>query len=382
MLCRKCRKELPEDSRYCPACGAPQTKPATSVKTRGNGAGTVYKRGKTWTAEVTLGYAYDDATGKSKRLKRKKGGFRTKTDALNYIQTLKDGTCKRVPTLGEYWEDYAIHNLPKLSVKKQNCYKTAWKKLISLAPRKIDTITVGELRDLVAEKTPTYYPARDVKVVLSHLYKLAGADLVANSNLPSFIPLPDNDEKEKTPYTSAEIALLWKAWDNGNRKVTIPLILIYTGMMPCELHGLTTDDVDLEHRQIRNAGRKTKYRKAVSILLPDDICPVIEELIEGREGKLYPIHESTFYERYYEGLEEAGITRHLTPYCCRHTTATRHAIDENIPKQLLVRIMRWTSDQQVPRYVHNNTDEAVEEALSAVNHLKKTVGNGGNRGGS
>ena len=153
-------------------------------------------------------------------------------------------------------------------------------------------------------------------------------------------------------------------------------------MMPCELHGLTTDDVDLEHRQIRNAGRKTKYRKAVSILLPDDICPVIEELIEGREGKLYPIHESTFYERYYEGLEEAGITRHLTPYCCRHTTATRHAIDENIPKQLLVRIMRWTSDQQVPRYVHNNTDEAVEEALTAVNHLKKTVDNGGNRGGS
>lgn len=371
MFCRKCKKVMPDDSRFCPACGVEQTKRSASVKARGNGMGTVYKRGKTWTAEVTLGYVLDEKTNKNKRLKRKKGGFKTKTEALNYIQELKKDTAKTVLTLDEYWQSYSTHDMLKLSEKRAKCYKTAWKKLASLAPRKIDTLTVADLRQVVAEQTNTFYPARDMKVLLSHLFKLAGADLVVNPDLPSFIILPENEEGEKTPFTDEELALLWKAWDNGNRKVAIPLILIYTGMMPCELLDLEVENVDLDHQQIVDTGRKTRYRKSVSILLPNDICPVIEQEMEGKTGIIFPLSETIFYKTYYNGLEEAGITRHLPPYNCRHTTATRHAIDENIPQPLLLRIMRWSSDHEVHRYVHSDTPKAVGEALNAVNQLRK-----------
>lgn len=369
MFCRKCKKEIPEGSAFCCWCGTKQTAVRPPVKTRGNGTGTVYKRGKTWEIQVTLGFRYDAETGKLKRIARTKGGFKTKTDALNYVQTLKtQSEQKQIPLLADYWESYSSHEMEKLSDNKRLSYKIAWDKLKELHYRRIDTITVGELREIVSTKAPTYYPARDMKIVLSHLFKLAGADRVADKDLPSFIDLPVNAEKEKETFTEEEQALLWKSWDGGDKNAAIPLILIYTGMMPGELNDMDVSMIDLPNRKITNAGKKTEIRKKLSILLPDDICPVIEEISENVTGKLYPMHKTSFYKAYYAALERAGITRHLSPYCCRHTTSTRHAIDENTPPEILARIMRWSSSRMADRYVHPSD----KDALNAVNELRKS----------
>ena len=105
MFCRKCKKEIPEGSAFCCWCGTKQTAVRPPVKTRGNGTGTVYKRGKTWEIQVTLGFRYDAETGKLKRIARTKGGFKTKTDALNYVQTLKPNPSKNrfryLPIIGK-----------------------------------------------------------------------------------------------------------------------------------------------------------------------------------------------------------------------------------------------------------------------------------------
>ena len=103
MFCRKCKKEIPEGSAFCCWCGTKQTAVRPPVKTRGNGTGTVYKRGKTWEIQVTLGFRYDAETGKLKRIARTKGGFKTKTDTLNYVQTLKtQSEQKQIPLLADY----------------------------------------------------------------------------------------------------------------------------------------------------------------------------------------------------------------------------------------------------------------------------------------
>ena len=221
--------------------------------------------------QITTGYSLDAQTGVLRRTTRTKSGFATKTDALNYIPILKESLeNKRIPTLADYWESYSSHEMEKLSDNKRLSYKIAWDKLKELHYRRIDTITVGELREIVSTKAPTYYPARDMKIVLSHPFKLAGADRVADKDLPSFIDLPVNAEKEKETFTEEEQALLWKSWDGGDKNAAIPLILIYTGMMPGELNDMDVSMIDLPNRKITNAGKKTEIRKKLSILLPDD----------------------------------------------------------------------------------------------------------------
>ena len=82
MKCRKCRAETPENAKYCPSCGA-KLSTQQAAKSRGNGTGTVYRRGKTWTAAKTLGYYVSE--DKLHREVRTKGGFKTKREALEYI---------------------------------------------------------------------------------------------------------------------------------------------------------------------------------------------------------------------------------------------------------------------------------------------------------
>lgn len=91
MKCKKCDKEISDDSIFCSFCGKKQITASLprKPKVRGNGQGTVYKLpNNKWRAEITLGYKEDGT-----RIPKVKGGFKTKKDALEYLPTLR-GTPK------------------------------------------------------------------------------------------------------------------------------------------------------------------------------------------------------------------------------------------------------------------------------------------------
>lgn len=369
-LCIRCHREMGE-TPFCPHCGARQERNPKGRRTRANGTGTAYKRGKWWSAQVTLGYYIGD-DGKMKRITKTQGGFKSKTAALEHCEKLREQQQKKVaPLLREYWDSYSRTEMDRLSDSKRQAYTIAWGKMKAIANKPIDTISVAELRAVVAKECPTHYPARDAKSVLSHLYKLAGADGWVNKDLPSYIELPKLCEKETVPFTDEEQALLWQSYDAGNLDAGIPLIMIATGMMPGEMRKLTVSMIDLEGRKITGAGLKTETRKKLTIILPDDICPVIEDAMAGKDNLLYPMTEQGFYNKYYNALKTAGITRHLTPYSCRHTTATRHSIEEHTPPQVVARLMRWSSTKMLDRYVHPSDDDAKAAANSLGRHQKQ-----------
>jgi integrase len=124
--------------------------------------------------------------------------------------------------------------------------------------------------------------------------------------------------------------------------------------------------ISLDEKLITGVGLKTKERKKKAVLLPDDIIPVLEDVISKAETDiLFNMHEETFYKRFYQALKQAGITRHLTPYSCRHTTATVLAVHENVAPQTLQRIMRWKSTRMMDRYVTPSD----QDARKAVNRI-------------
>ena len=84
MTCSKCGSEMPQNAVFCPFCGRRVISLPERKTRRGNGQGCVYRRGKTWTAVVTVGY-----DSEAKRITRSKSGFRTKKEALEAIPGLK-----------------------------------------------------------------------------------------------------------------------------------------------------------------------------------------------------------------------------------------------------------------------------------------------------
>ena len=224
------------------------------------------------------------------------------------------------------------------------------------------------MQEVVDRATSTYYPAKDMRTVMINLYKIIGAEGHASKDVPTFIRLPELEEAEQTPFSEPEQAALWKAWESGCIEAGIPLTMIYTGMMPAELMGLTTDMIDLEGRRIVGAGHKTKVRKAATVYLPDAIIPVLEEMIATaplrRLKQPFPRSEQKFYRDYYTALSTAKI-RKLTPYSCRHTTATALAVTEGIAPQTVKKIMRWSTTRMLDRYAHPD-DQTARDAVNTI----------------
>lgn len=343
-------------------------------KARGNGQGTAYKRGRTWEARIVVGWKLIGDPPHKTPVYRTKGGFPTKRDAIAFCPVLRDQykpARKSTPTLLEYWTTYKDQDLPALSVSKQVAYKGAWNKLAALHYRPVDSISVSDLRTTVSAAAPSYYTARDCKVLLNHLFTLAGADGWCSKDLPSYIVLPGLEEKERTPFSETEQAALWKQYESGDLGAAIPLVMICTGMMPGELQRLRVENIHLDTQQVTGVGMKTKVRKASPIVLPRDILPVLQDLIDHAQpsGYLFKRNETIWYQEYYAALERAGCRR-LEPYCCRHSTATRLAITEGIAPQTIQRVMRWSTTKMLDRYAHPDASDIVD-AANTIRKVKK-----------
>ena len=374
MPCRKCKRETPPDALYCPYCGVSlEVKKNThKPRTRPNGTGTAIKRGKTWTARVVIAYKLSDDEKPHKiPVYRTKGGFKSKRDALDYCVTLKGMDYKpkgNAPQLIDYWNTYKDGEFKKLSKDKQSGYNGAWKKLKALYYRPVDQLTVAEIRDNVSQVAKTYYTVKDCKTVLTKLFELAGADGWCSKDIPSYIVLPKLKEKERVPFNEDEQAALWRLYESGDIRAAVPLLMICTGIMPGEIQKLKVENIDLKNHKIVDTGIKTEVRRKSAIYLPDDVIPIMEDLIANarQNGQLFPRDEKKWYANYYAALEAAGCRR-LEPYSCRHTTATRLAINKLIAPQTTKRIMRWSTTKMLDRYAH--PDET--DIFTAVNTIKK-----------
>ena len=366
--CIKCKAEIPLDALFCQFCGKKQTAQQRSSTRRGNGMGSVYKRGKTWEAAVVLGYKLQD--GKAVPIRNTKGGFKTKKAATEYLPQLKNEKIRTVPTVNDLWQRFGnSKQFAKLSDSRKQKYHIVWKKIEKESLVPIDQLTVADLQQIVDSHAKTYYPARDIKDLLSKLYQLALPDRYVQINLAEYIELPDKNEKEREPFSKEDIAKLWIDYTAGNWWTGYILLMIYTSMMPGELMCGRKSQVDWEGKQIRGAGKKTAVRKETPIVLADIIIPVLHDLCDHTPGeKLIAINKDNFYDRYYETLERAGCKR-LVPYSCRHTTASELAM-ENIPISVVQKIMRHAKVTTTQHYIHVGIDPMID----AVNQLQTYQG--------
>lgn len=335
---------------------------------RANGTGSVYydSRAERWVAQIVTGKHY--TKDMKLRFSYKRQYFAKRTDALKAIGTMTDEKQTKPDfTISYYFRAFEDGKMATLSEQKQYAYKKAYNRLKTLWSRPVKDLTIGDLQAVISASCVSYHTARDVRSVLNYIFRLAAADdRTINPILPSLTQLPKLEEKQVEPLTEEEQIALWLSYESGDMEAAVPLIMIYTGMMPGELRKLTKDMVHLKNREIVGAGLKTNERKKKSVLLHDDIVPVFEDVIAKAETDyLFPYNKDRFKRLFNRVLKKAGITRELTPYSCRHTTATVLAVHENVAPQTLQRIMRWKSTRMMDRYVTPSDNDA----RKAVNKL-------------
>lgn len=365
--CIKCSTALPENALFCHICGKKQSVQTRTTSKRGNGTGSVYKRRKGWEAAVVIGYRIQD--NKAVPIRLTKAGFKTKKEALDYIPVLRQDRVRSTPTVNDLW--YRFQNsrqYEKLSESRKEKYRIVFRKIEKDTFVSIDLLTVSDLQHIVDTHAKTYYPARDIRDLLSKLYQLALPDRYVTLNLAEYIELPPLNAKEREAFSQEDITKLWNDYLAGNWWTGYPILMIYTGMMPGELLCALKSHVDWAGKQIVGAGIKTKERRETPIVLADIILPVLADLCDHTKGdKLICINKDNFYTKYYETLERAGCRR-LTPYSCRHTAATSLAL-ENIQPSIIQKIMRHAKYSTTQKYIHISIDPM----LDAVNLLKKPI---------
>lgn len=356
MICKICKKKIPDESIYCMWCG---NKVGYVSRKRANGEGSVYRRGKKWQAEARI---YRDGL-----VLRKYKTFRTQQEAINALPKLKEEALGRKaaysPTLAKLYETYEATKKETLSGSKQKAYRIAFDKIPdNIKAHRIDELNTMELQDLVSGLT--YYQARDIKTILSHLYKIAISEDLVHHNLADNIVLPKLIEKEQEAFTPEEILRFWNDYKEGNTDTGYVLLMIYTGMMPGEVQALTKEMIDLDAQTISGAGLKTATRKKALIALPDIIVPVLQDLMSNSDKDLVWAHgKNAFYKMYKEIIDRTGV-RPLPAYSCRHTTATALA-ENNIELATIQRVMRHANIQTTTRYTHPST-VIVRESLNIV----------------
>lgn len=376
MKCRKCRKEIPAESRYCLICGAPQ-KVSQETKHRGNGTGSVFKRGSTWTAVRVLGYTSEvitDAEGNQRtklhKTTRSKGGFRTKKEALEYLPQLSTAARKKSLTWQAMYDAWQpTHRAGKSTM---DCYKAAEKWFRPIWPLRFDEIDIDDLQECLDDCPKGKRTRENMKALAGLLYKYAIPRHLADLNLGQYLIVGagDSSEKQALPLDALEAVRSAVGSVQGADYI---LAQCYLGFRPSELLALDAANYDRKERAFVGGAKTDAGRDRVVTVSPK-IQPIIDRLTANKIGGPVfcgpggqPMTIEQYRAMFYTALEACGVDnpmegpegakRHrYTPHSCRHTFATLMKRVEGADKDKL-ELIGHTSNEMLRHYQDVSMDD-------------------------
>lgn len=362
MQCRKCRTQIPDESKYCLRCGAKQDV-SRKPKSRGNGQGTAYQRGKTWVAVRVLSY-YTDVNGKTHRKTVSKGGFRTKKEALDYLPHLT-GQAKRNRNITFYklYEAWApTHPAGKSTM---DCYKSAFKWFAPVHFMNMSDIDIDDLQDCLDDCPKGKRTKENMKALCGLLYKYAIPRNFATLEMGHYLVIRAEGSSEKDALPMSAVEKLRSAIGFVPYADYI-VAQCYLGFRPSELLALDAKFYDRKQSAFIG-GSKTEAGKDRIVTVSPKIQPIVDSLIRDKisgpvfcqpDGK--PLSLSSYRDAFYDALDAVGVDnpmigegdarRHkYTPHSCRHTFAT---LMKNVdaPDKDKLRLIGHTSTEMLRHY--------------------------------
>lgn len=337
--CRKCRAQLPEGAKFCPACGVRQDQ-ARKPKTRGNGTGTVFKRPNgTWIAMKTVDRIVDES-GKSHRITASKSGFKTKKEALNYLPNLTAQTKqekRKATTLRQLYDTWEPTHERNKTKSTMDCYRAAMKHFSPLWNEPFTEITVDDLQECMDE-TPGKRTQQNMKALCGLLYKYAIPRNLATLNMGQYLVVGGEAGIGKEGLPLEALETLRK---NVGKVPYADYIVAqcYLGFRPSELLELDASSYDRKNKTF-TGGAKTEAGRNRIVTVSPKIQSTIDRLTSRKVvGPVFcdtdgePLTIEKYRQEFYKVLDTCGIDnpiievngvkrRKYTPHSCRHTFST------------------------------------------------------------
>lgn len=331
MKCRKCKTEVADDFKFCPRCGA-QLHTEQATKSRGNGTGSVYRRGKTWVAAVTTGY-YTGEEGKVRRSVRRKMGFKTKREALEYLPTLAKAPAKTRPRtfqqVYDLWQP--THQASRSTML---CYQAAMSHFRPVWGQPMADITVDDLQECMDECSKGKRTRQNMKTLAGLLYKFAIPRQLASLNMGEYVKVHADDTAAREGLPLDVLAAI-EAHVGDVEGADYVLCQCYLGFRPAEFLALDAALYDRTERAFVG-GAKTDAGRDRIVTVSPKIQPIVDRLVKdkiggpvfcAKDGSPLPI--KAYRAMFYKVLECCGVEnpvedgrRRYTPHSCRHTFAT------------------------------------------------------------
>jgi integrase len=332
MTCRKCKKEIPDESAFCLHCGSEQAV-KTYRRTRSNGMGTAYKRGKTWTASVVVAWREEEPQDGKEHLlpiKRTKGGFKTKKDALEYCAVLRGLPAKTKNagiTFAKLYEQWKPYYEPRISASTMKCHVSAYKWFKPIWYYAFSDICAADLQNCIEACTVGKRTKENMKSLAMGLYKYAGANKIVEHNYAQYIYCGNDEQATRPPFTADEIEKIRQAIGKAPCAEYV-YCMIYTGFRPNEMLSLTVDAYDAAHKTL-TGGFKTEAGRNRTVTLSPKVEPIIAQLTKGKMPSAYifprkdgkRMSDKYFRDEYFYPLMAALGIKDRVPYSCRHTFA-------------------------------------------------------------
>lgn len=373
MKCRKCKAELPPESKYCNMCGAKVTASKQKPKSRGNGTGSVYKYGASgkWRAVVTVGYV-EAEDGTYRRQCRTKSGFKTKKEALEYLPTLKQAPAPKpkTATFKELYDKWLpTHRAGKSTI---DCYKAAYRYFSPIHNANISEIDIDDLQECLDDCPKGRRTKENMKALCGLVYKFAIPRHYVSLDLSKYL-IVSGESGTKTALPPDALPKLWEHADTvcGAKYV---IAQCYLGFRPAEFVALMAENYSRKERAFVG-GAKTEAGTNRTVTVSPKIQSIIDELIPNSKssgavivdenGK--PLSTARYRDLFYSVLEQCGIDNPTTikdgkncytytPHSCRHTFATLLKRVDGADKDKL-ELIGHTSDEMLRYYQDVNLDD-------------------------
>lgn len=359
MLCKKCKKEIPDGSRFCNLCGAKQIR-ERSTRKYSNGHGTVYRENGKWTAECTIGW---DVVGDDlRRVKRRKRGFATKLEAIEYLPTLRQELPQQDPDIKfkDLYQKWMDRHEEKVTQSTINCYRSAYKYFSPLYYSPFAKIRTDHLQQCIDKCPHGKRTKENMKALGTSLWRYAMEHDIIDKNYAEYIYIKKEESEEKLAFTKEQLARLWEAAETVNG-IKYILTLCYTGMRLGEMLGALTANYHPEEGYFIT-GIKTEAGKDRVITISPKIKPFFESFGKGKY-LFTDISAKRFRDNiFYPALQAVGIDvlkpdgSHLyTPHCCRHTFASLMK-DINAPATDKQKLIGHSTFQMTAHYTHTDLE--------------------------
>ncbi|MCD8096409.1 MAG: hypothetical protein LUE12_09860 [Ruminococcus sp.] len=227
MVCKKCKKEIPDNSLYCNHCEKKQITVQRKTRThkRPHGQGTIYfdKRSSryiAWSPSSPIG------TGRTYI-----GAYKTYAAASEALDEYLRGVRPDLynATFSQIYNFWSAQHFSDLSDSTVAGYRAAYKIAVNLHGIKFRELKTADFQRIIDNVSNDSSRSKCAKIqqLFSQLCKYAMQNDVIDKNYASFVRIKKEDKKKKVIFTNDELKLLWQ--HSNDERIQIILFMCYSG---------------------------------------------------------------------------------------------------------------------------------------------------------